>query len=92
VHQLRLGVASGDNLRSLDTRDQYRFPLHLLAYSETINDAGEIDTACASLCGICIDDRSGGKERALESVNRADVGLWPATPSEVERLAEEGVI
>lgn len=68
-------VASGYNLCSLGTRDQYRFPLHLLGDAETIKDAGEINAACASLRGIGIDDRSGGKERVLESVNRADI--WP---------------
>jgi len=54
----KLRVASGYNLCSLGTRNQYRFPLHLLGDAETIKDAGEINAACASPCDARNDPNS----------------------------------
>jgi hypothetical protein len=42
----------------LGARHQYGLSFHLLGYSETIEDAGEIDTACPAFRGVRISNRS----------------------------------
>jgi hypothetical protein len=45
---------------ALGARHQYGLSFHLLGYSETIEDAGEIDTACPAFRGVRISNRSCG--------------------------------